>query len=294
MPKPPSLFPVLDNYKNTVDNLIFDYFKTNFGKDSSLKSAVEYSLINGGKRFRPIIVLLVAKALKQDLHAHMAAIAVEFFHTASLIADDLPCMDNDDERRSKPTVHKVFGESIALLSTYSLIAAGYKAIHDNALSIKKKGLASSDEICLLALENAAINTGILGATGGQFLDLFPPGNTLKDLEEILNKKTATLFEISFVFGWLFGGGLIDKLPTVKKLAYHFGMAFQIADDLHDIQKDKNSERPNLPNFLGIQESILFFKQEISQTKQLLTHLNIDTQDFRDLVMQLEKLAANHP
>ena len=96
------------------------------GNKTKLRDACEYALTNGGKRFRPLIVLMVAEALGQGLNVNEAALSVEFFHTASLIADDLPCMDNEEERRSKPSVHKVYGESIALLASYSLICSAFE------------------------------------------------------------------------------------------------------------------------------------------------------------------------
>src|SRR6202167_2596390 len=86
-----------------------------FGEKTKLRDACEYALTTSGKRFRPLIVIFIAEALGNGLNVYEAALAVEFFHTASLIADDLPCMDNDDERRDKPSLHKVYGEAIALL-----------------------------------------------------------------------------------------------------------------------------------------------------------------------------------
>src|SRR3989339_1471770 len=96
------------------------------GEKTKLRDACEYALTNGGKRFRPLIVLMVSEALGKDLNVSDAALSVEFFHTASLIADDLPCMDNDDERRDKPSLHKVYGETISLLSSSALITAAFE------------------------------------------------------------------------------------------------------------------------------------------------------------------------
>ena len=142
------------------------------GPKNEVRDACEYALLNGGKRFRPALVLMIAKALGHGVDVIPAAIGIEYFHTASLIADDLPCMDNDDERRHKPATHRVYGEAVALLATYALIAAGYSCLAQNAHLIKNSHhpfASQSDRICVLALENATINTGLLGATGGQFL-----------------------------------------------------------------------------------------------------------------------------
>src|SRR3989344_7419672 len=105
------------------------------GEKNGLRDACEYALTNGGKRLRPIFVLMIADAIGEGLDAMPAALGVEFFHTASLIADDLPCMDDDDTRRSRPSLHKAFGESVAILASYTLIAAGYGAIYENGRKI---------------------------------------------------------------------------------------------------------------------------------------------------------------
>jgi geranylgeranyl diphosphate synthase, type II len=218
---------------------------SSFGEKNKLRDACEYALTSGGKRFRPMIVLMTAEGLGNGLNVYPAALSVEFFHTASLIADDLPCMDNDDERREKPSLHKVYGETIALLSSYALITAAFEKIHKNALLMQNSGTHfayMSDRACALALETAAHCSGILGATGGQFLDLFPPSINLETVRQVIYKKTITLFETAFTFGWLFGGGDILELDLVKKCAFHMGMAFQIADDIVDLQQDEKKQR----------------------------------------------------
>lgn len=206
-----------------------------------LKEACQHALLNGGKRFRPVLTHLIASALNPSLDVSFAALAIEFFHTASLIADDLPCMDDEELRRSSPALHKAFGEDLALLASYALISEGYECIVKNGQSLKDV-LPDSDQICLLAIENVSINTGVKGATGGQYLDIYPEETSLDKVEELICKKTVSLFEISFVFGWLFGGGSMSLLPQIKKAAYHFGMAFQIADDLEDLEADLRTGR----------------------------------------------------
>jgi geranylgeranyl diphosphate synthase type II len=276
------IFRIVESYRSEIENKIEKDLIENFGPSTVLKEACAYSLLNGGKRFRPAIVLMVAKALNKGLDVLDAAIAVEYFHTASLIADDLPCMDNDDERRSKPSLHKAFNETTALLASYALISAGYRAIWQNSQKNKKDLNKLS-----VALEIATFNTGILGATGGQFLDIFPPNGSVDTLLEILNKKTVTLFEIAFSFGWIFGGGDLERLEVVKKLAYHFGMAFQIADDLDDLAQDEKQEQSvNLAKVIGVSKA----KDILAKEKQSLVHiakeLALDSSDFLALVNTL--------
>ena len=204
------------------------------GEKSKLRDAIEYALTNGGKRFRPLIVLMIAEGIGKGYNVYDAALCVEFFHTASLIADDLPCMDNDDERRNKPTLHKVYGETIALLASYCLITAAFEKIHQNAKVMKDYGIEYADTACLMALKTATECGGLNGATGGQFMDIFPPSITLGVVKQVIYQKTVTLFELSFVLGWIFGGGDLNQVHLLKKAAYHIGMAFQIADDLGDV------------------------------------------------------------
>jgi geranylgeranyl diphosphate synthase type II len=95
---------------------------------------------------------------------------------------------------------------------------------------------------MLALQNAAYNTGMQGATGGQLLDLYPPDLSLSTLRRVVQMKTSSLFELSFVLGWLYGGGDLALLPDVKRAAAHYGLVFQIADDLEDLEQDKKNGR----------------------------------------------------
>lgn len=257
-----------------------------FGEKTKLRDACEYALTNGGKRFRPLIVMMIAEALGHGLDVSHAALSVEFFHTASLIADDLPCMDNEDERREKPTLHKIYGETIALLASYALITAAFEKIHRNAMALResREPFASySDTACRIALENAAYCSGIMGATGGQFLDLFPPAFNLETVKQVIYKKTVTLFEVSFVFGWVFGGGDLNLLDQVKKTAYHLGMAFQIADDISDMQQDeKNSAEMNMARFLGKERALFVFEEEMRQLRYNLKELGINTPSFEKM------------
>lgn len=284
-----SFSSILEPYKQVIESQLFQSIDS-FGEQTVLREACEYALLNGGKRFRPALVLMIAKALGFGIDVSQAALGVEYFHTASLIADDLPCMDNDDERRNKPSVHKVYGESVALLATYALIAAGYRCLVNNTkvLADSSHPLAHQrDHLCVLALENATYNTGILGATGGQLLDLVPPDYSLSTLSAIINKKTVTLFEISFVFGWIFGGGDLSQLSLVKQSASHFGRAFQIADDLGDMQQDlTNNCAPNIANALGREKAVLMFHKEISQFEKTLDELAFQSDDLQALLRML--------
>lgn len=270
----------LSPYQQRVENAL----KKQIDETSSpLQQACSYALVQGGKRLRPALVLIIAHALGAHFDALEAALSVEYCHTASLIADDLPCMDNDQERRGKPSTHIVYGESVALLASYALIAAAYEAIAKNTETLRAAGHKQADRIGILALHSASINTGIDGATQGQYLDLVPPKIDFPTYQETVIKKTVSLFEISMVFGWLFGGGDPDQLSLIKKTAYHFGMAFQIADDFDDAKEDLNSERQmNAVSLLGLEKAKQLFQKELEAYFHCLELLKIDATELRAL------------
>ena len=251
-----------------------------FGEETELQKACQYALLSEGKRLRPLVVFLVADAIGKGLDVTKAALSVEFFHTASLIVDDLPCMDNDDFRRNKPSLHKIFGEDIAILASYSIMIEGFKKIRESA---------SGGELCSIALKEATLAAGIHGVTGGQYLDLYPKGTSFSEIKEVLEKKTARLFEIATLFGWLFGGGELSFLEDVKKLGYHFGMAFQIADDIKDLAQDKKKQNPvNLAGVLGLEKALDVFAEECNRFLQVVEKLNLKKDNFLLLQNKLQE------
>lgn len=286
-----SISSLISRYQTRFESELKNIIKA-FGPKTVLRDAIEYALTNGGKRFRPAIVSIVAEAIGKRLDVTDAALAVEFFHTASLIADDLPCMDDDDERRSHPTLHIAFDEATALLATYGLIAAGYDRIRLNGQKLKEAHIEEADRICLLAIENVSYNTGIFGASGGQYLDLFSKDQTETTLLEAIDKKTGTLFEISFVLGWLFGGGESSHLASVKKASRHFGRVFQICDDFLDMEQDALQGNMSFPALVGIERSFELFHEELFELKRELKKLQLESPELMALVQDVENKASN--
>lgn len=223
-----------------------------FGDETiALRKPVEYALMSGGKRIRPLLVFIIADAIGKGLDVSDAAVGIEYVHTSTLVADDLPCMDDDDERRGKPTVHVAFNEATALLASYALIAASYNRLRFNAWKLSESvGLEKAWTAYHLVLENVAFNTGAVGVLGGQFSDLFAENYLSNDVEKTIHQKTGSLFEMAFVMGWLFGGGDAVYLDTVKTMAFHFGLVFQIGDDLLDLKQDGDKEEAGL-NYVSI-------------------------------------------
>lgn len=271
----------IDQYRSRIESELRRFIEQ-MGEKNGLRDACEYALLNGGKRLRPILVLMIADALGRGLNVMPAALSVEFFHTASLIADDLPCMDNDDTRRNHPSLHKAFGESVAILVSYALIAEGYGGIHRNSRQ-------NPNANALLCFETATRCAGIHGATNGQFLDLYPPDATLDTIKKVIFQKTGTLFEISFVFGWIFGGGSPTSLTRVRKCAYHLGMAFQMADDLiDDLQNSNKQSLINIATACGREEASRLFEEELASFVGCLKELELWTPLFQEVVEFLSR------
>ncbi|MCH9632177.1 MAG: Farnesyl diphosphate synthase [Chlamydiae bacterium] len=277
---------LLKSYKNQIDELIEKKYGTSCD-EMSLNKACYYALEGSAKRFRPCITLIVADLLKNDLDATYGALAVELFHTASLVADDLPSMDDDSERRKKPALHKIYGEGVALLSSYALIGEGYLCILKNKETLFGK-LEDLDVRGDLAIGMLAQNNGLEGAPCGQMLDLYPPLINKKNLDLIFYRKTVLFFETAFVLGWLFGGGDLNKLDCVKKAAYHFGMAFQIYDDFCDLDQDRLKGKViNYPLSLGCEKSKVYLKGHTKECSLLLEKLELNGKHFQEMLNLIE-------
>lgn len=285
-----SLYLVRDRIEQAIAQSI-----SCLGEKNKLRDACEFALTSNGKRIRPLIVMLVAEALGHGLSVVESALLVEYFHTASLIIDDLPAMDNEEMRRGRPTVHKIYGEPVAILASYALMTAAFEKIAKNAHAMRESGLPfarQSDRASLIALEAVAKCGGIQGATGGQFFDLFPKTISLESIKELIYKKTVTLFEGSFVLGWVFGGGDFSLLPLIKQTAYHMGFAFQIADDISDIKEDEKKRKTvNIVSFLGLERSLILFQEEMEKMMSSMQSLGLFSASFEKLAEQLYKSVA---
>jgi len=267
----------------------------NMGGESHLRDACEFSLKSGGKRFRPLLVLLIAEALGNGYDVMDAALSCEFFHSASLIADDLPCMDDEKIRRGKPTLHVAFSESTAILASYTLIAIGYEHIHKAAKILSNyTSKEHGNEVGMFALSAVSACAGINGATNGQFLDLNLPNNNFETLMDVIEKKTVTLFEVSCTLGWLFGGGDVAKLDKVKECSYHLGMAFQIADDLNDF--DSKNDHTNIAQVVGLNEANNMFESHYNSFRASLNALNLKSKPIdalSDILWEMARCAKTN-
>ena len=193
-----------------------------------LTEAMQYSLMAGGKRLRPVLVLAFCAACGGDVRAALpVACAVEMVHTYSLIHDDLPCMDNDDLRRGKPTNHVVFGECTATLAGDALQAEAFRTILSTVLPAEMRAE------CARLLAEAAGENGICG---GQQLDMEGEGKVLtkEELMDINDRKTSAMIYAACLMGVTCGGGNERQREAAAKYAKALGLAFQIRDDMLDV------------------------------------------------------------
>ncbi len=200
----------------------------------SVHKAMRYSIFAGGKRVRPILMLAACQAVGGDTgRAVPTACAMEMIHTYSLIHDDLPAMDDDDFRRGNPTNHKVFGEAIAILAGDALLTEAFKLVSDPRFA---GGCESS--ALLAVIHEIATCAGSYGMVGGQVIDMESEGRgdiDLATVQYIHTHKTGALIKASVVAGALLGGAVGDQLAAITRYGEAAGLAFQIADDILDIE-----------------------------------------------------------
>ncbi|MCI1902711.1 MAG: polyprenyl synthetase family protein [Enterococcaceae bacterium] len=260
----------------------------------TLFESMEYSFSSGGKRLRPRLLFALLQGYDKELDrdARLTAGAIEMLHTATLIHDDLPEMDNDELRRGKPTNHIAYSPAVALLAGDGLMLAAIQILGKTALSAEVK----AELMTLLSIFG-----GIGGVAAGQTLDKLAEGHeiTFEALKEIHEYKTGALFR--FVFA---AGGLLANRPAQRKLlnetALHLGLAFQIRDDLLDVigseavlgkavGKDEKLAKATYPHYFGVEKSITMLHEELEKVMQSLRCLEADGFDSTQLQRIIQQL-----
>ena len=253
-------------YVELINSAISEYVseKSFCGRESSglelMLRAMAYSLENGGKRIRPMLTLEFCRLCGGDVEAALPlAVGVEMIHTYSLIHDDLPCMDDDDMRRGKPSSHKVFGEANALLAGDSLLTLAFETVLSaNRLSGEAKAKAG------LELAKAA---GCSGMIAGQVMDLENEGKSasLDEVRATDRRKTGELIRVSAVLGCIAAGADEEKIKSAEEYCNNIGLAFQIVDDILDVTgsfeelgkpigSDDEQNKCTYVSLLGLEES----------------------------------------
>lgn len=244
-----------------------------------LKKSIFYSTTRGGKRFRPILSFLVSESLGVGPQRVCGlAIAIEMIHSYSLIHDDLPCMDNDDERRGEPTNHKVFGDATALLAGDALGTEAFRALSRTYVKEPEVGLALVD-----LLAEAA---GCTGMVAGQAIDLRAQDQQvdLSTLERMHRMKTGALIRIACE-----GAAVACGVPTAKQKLFrefgeNLGLAFQVADDLLD-SCEESIEQHSYPGVIGLEKTKEYLQELTAHCSSLLKKLAIPETDALHALLQ---------
>ncbi|NMO96889.1 polyprenyl synthetase family protein [Paenibacillus lemnae] len=255
-----------------------DLFPEEWEVPETLRESMNYSLMAGGKRLRPLLVTAACEAGGGSLEAALpVACAVEMVHTYSLIHDDLPAMDNDDFRRGKPTNHKVYGEATAILAGDALLTHSFFRV---VQSSRLHGIPA--ERVLAVVEDLAMYAGPRGMVGGQAADMEGEQGltSLEQLEYIHLHKTSDLIIFSLVAGGRIAGLDENQLQALETFGHHLGLAFQIQDDILDIigdeaklgkktQSDIKQQKVTYPYFIGLEASREKVQQLTEEAKETI-------------------------
>ena len=251
-----------------VDQAILKSFDDQVSPASGLKTAMHYAATGGGKRVRPLLVYatasLAGKELDQVAGIDACAVAVELFHTYSLVHDDLPCMDNDDLRRGRPTVHKAFDEASALLVGDALQTMAFQLIAQSALNDAQK---------VQVITSLSVAGGMAGMAGGQAIDLASVGKQLtqNELELMHRLKTGALLRTAVQIGAIAVNFNEQEKKSLDVFASALGLAFQVVDDVLDASsdsqtlgktagKDAAANKPTFVSLMGLDGAREFARQ----------------------------------
>ena len=257
-----------------------------------LAESMEYSLMAGGKRLRPILVMAAADAVgARGTDFVQAACGIEMIHTYSLIHDDLPAMDNDDYRRGKLTNHKVFGEALAILAGDALLTQAFEVI------LRQQGVPA--QVLLEVLREMSIAAGPNGMVGGQVIDMLSEGKriSMEELRKMHMGKTGALFRAAIRSGAILGGASEAQLAALTTYADCFGLAFQITDDILDVVgdeavigkpvgSDERNEKSTYVTLTSLDEAKKLAADTVQQALEALEIFGDEAKFLRDLVKML--------
>ena len=277
-----------------VDEHLDKYLQVVYPED--IFKAMKYTLMLPGKRLRPVMCLETARILGADIKKALpSACAIEMLHVQSLIHDDLPCMDNDNFRRGKPSNHKVFGEANAVLAGDALLTFAPQLIIE-----KSQNLLSMTQIVRILHEYTKF-AGAYGLIAGQVVDIeSEDGKLVKSPEETLDfihlNKTAVLFRLAVRIGAIVAGADDDKIAEFDDFAKKFGLAFQIYDDIMDeissfeelgktVGKDKNSGKLTYVSLYGLEEAKRKFNYLMKECYDIIEKYN--SKIFKEILDKLE-------
>lgn len=280
--------------KSEIEQFLQGYFQNKNSYNKKIYEAMSYSINIGGKRIRPILMLLTFKLYKEDYKDILpVAAALEMIHTYSLIHDDLPCMDDDDLRRGKPTNHKVFGEAIAVLAGDALLNEAMNIMFSFSMNRGMEALRA----CSLVTEAA----GAEGMIGGQVVDILSEGQSIS-ADELLymhNKKTGELIKAAVLAGAILGKATQEEEKLLSQFGEKLGLAFQVKDDILDVvgnaeilgkktNADTEHMKTNFISTYGLEGCREICSNLTYECMELLNKLDKDTSSLEELTQYLLK------
>lgn len=278
-----------------IEQLLQEYLPKQQGYQSLIMEAMEYSLMAGGKRLRPMLMMETYQLFDGSCKAirpFMAAI--EMIHTYSLVHDDLPAMDNDEYRRGRKTTHIVYGEDMGILAGDALLNYAFET------AFKAFVMDSKDSLLIgRALSILGEKAGIHGMIGGQVIDVKETGHAVSKeiLDTIYVLKTSALIEASMMIGAIFGGASEEEVKKVEKIARYVGIAFQIQDDILDvtsteevlgkpIYSDEKNEKTTYVTLMGVEGAKKVVEEYSAKAIDLLHQLSGKNEYLEQLLIQL--------
>jgi geranylgeranyl diphosphate synthase, type II len=284
------LKPYLQSRRVLVDAALDDFLPAPTAPPPVVHQAMRYSVLAGGKRLRPILVIAGAEAVGGHAEGVLpTACALELIHTYSLIHDDLPAMDDDDYRRGQLTSHKMFGEAMAILAGDALLTLAFRLMAENAAHVKDARV-----ICDVVAEIAtAAGTG--GMVGGQVVDIESEGKVIapETLDYIHTHKTAALIRASLRVGAMLAGARPPALEAITAAGQRLGLAFQIVDDILDVEgsleelgktagSDERKQKATYPAVHGLDASRRRARALLDEAQAALTPLGAAAEPIRAL------------
>ena len=278
-----------------IEQQLQEYLPKQQGYQSLIMEAMEYSLMAGGKRLRPMLMMETYQLFDGSCKAirpFMAAI--EMIHTYSLVHDDLPAMDNDEYRRGRKTTHIVYGEDMGILAGDALLNYAFET------AFKAFVMDSKDSLLIgRALSVLGEKAGIHGMIGGQVIDVKETGHAVSKeiLDTIYVLKTSALIEASMMIGAIFGGASEEEVKKVEKIARYVGIAFQIQDDILDvtsteevlgkpIYSDEKNEKTTYVTLMGVEGAKKVVEEYSAKAIDLLHQLSGKNEYLEQLLIQL--------
>lgn len=263
----------LDDYVKLINEKLFDFLPEKDIIQNSIVNAMEYSLLAGGKRLRPVLTMSFCEACGGNIETAIPfACAVEMIHTYSLIHDDLPCLDNDFLRRGRPSNHVANGEAMALLAGDALLTRAFEIM----LSAETIKLVGAD-VVLKAADCLAKNSGVYGMIGGQVIDLLSGGKNLNqiELDKMHSLKTGALISAAAQIGCIVANADKEKIIAAQNYAQLIGLAFQIVDDILDVTSTSKELGKNVGSDLAEQKSTYVSLFGVNESKKVALNLTND-------------------